>query len=136
MLFYIVYISAAVELLTDEELKQLLIQSQTANKEFDVTGLLLYYKGIFMQVIEGAPENVKQLFQNIEHDSRHTAVIKLAEEEIEERAFGEWAMAFKTISDEEFSKLEAYVQPDKLNLPENSKSEAVKLIKTFFDGHK
>ncbi|RFZ90691.1 BLUF domain-containing protein [Mucilaginibacter conchicola] len=132
----IVYISAAVDLLTDEDLKDLLIQSQTSNKKYDVTGLLLYYKGVFMQVIEGSSEHITQLFRNIEKDQRHTAVIKLAEEEIEERAFGDWAMAFKTISDEEFSKIEAYVQPAKLNLPENSKSEAVKLIKTFFDGHK
>ncbi|MBL4678841.1 MAG: BLUF domain-containing protein [Mucilaginibacter sp.] len=131
----IVYISAAVNLLTDEDLKELLVQSQAGNQKFNVTGLLLYYKGVFMQLIEGGEDDIRQLFENIENDPRHTAVIKLAEEKIEERSFGDWAMAFKTISDEEFSKIEAYVQPEKLNLPDDSKSEAVKLIKTFFDGH-
>jgi hypothetical protein len=134
-MLYIVYISAAVNLPTDDDMRELLIKSQTNNKKFDVTGLLLYHKGVFMQVIEGEDDIIRQLFKKIEKDPRHTAVIKLAEEKIEERSFGEWAMAFKTISDKEFSKLEAYVQPDKLDLPPNSESEAFKLIKTFFDGH-
>jgi len=42
MIFYLIYVSSAVQLLLDEELLLLLRQSQTKNLNLGITGMLLY----------------------------------------------------------------------------------------------
>jgi hypothetical protein len=49
----IVYVSAAVKLLDDDQLFDILSSSRKNNAERDVTGVLLYSEGVFIQVLEG-----------------------------------------------------------------------------------
>jgi len=76
---YIIYMSTSVLLFEDAELKQLLRKSQANNLVNDVTGLLLYSKGCFVQVIEGKIEDVDNTFARINKDKRHKNIIKLSE---------------------------------------------------------
>lgn len=110
MIFYLIYISKTANLMRQKELEKLLYYSRERNKRRDITGLLLYVEGNFMdnddrnltrklsgrfiQIIEGNETEVRALYNSIQHDSRHTHIILLKEAEIATRNFGEWSMGF------------------------------------------
>jgi hypothetical protein len=51
--FFLVYVSSAIYIFTQEELLILLDQCVELNKNNGITGMLLYKDGNFMQVLEG-----------------------------------------------------------------------------------
>jgi hypothetical protein len=59
-----------------------------------ITGLLLYRDGDFLQVLEGDAEAVEKIYDDILKDPRHTGVIRVLKQEIEEREFSDWKMGF------------------------------------------
>jgi hypothetical protein len=61
----IFYASAAVRLLSESEIVELLEVSQTNNAREGVTGMLLYNNGNFIQVIEGPDTAVLSLYDKI-----------------------------------------------------------------------
>jgi hypothetical protein len=74
---------------------ELLAINRTAhfiNPKLDVTGLLLYNAGQFLQVLEGHGLVIERLFQKISADARHANVCKLVSEPIESRLFEQWSM--------------------------------------------
>lgn len=91
----ICYVSAAVQRLSQAEIDALLQQSRTRNQSLDVTGLLLYCDGSFMQYFEGPAPGVEQIWSSIRRDRRHTSVTTLFEEPITERLFQDWSMGFE-----------------------------------------
>lgn len=95
----LIYASSATRLLTDLELVQLLQQSCDKNVCLDITGLLLYRDGNFMQVLEGPDKAVTDLFSTIASDTRHRGVMLLLQEEIAERQFPSWSMGFRNLHD-------------------------------------
>ncbi|MGI9175013.1 MAG: BLUF domain-containing protein [Rhodothermales bacterium] len=90
-----VYVSAAVELFSNEALVHLLRQCRENNERLSVTGLLLYKDGNFMQLLEGPEEAVDAVIARIGEDPRHRNVIPLIRRPVEERLFPTWAMGFK-----------------------------------------
>ena len=50
-----------------------------------------------MQTIEGQDKEVNQLYDILKSDGRHHSIIKLLDEEIAERSFSKWAMAFQNL---------------------------------------
>ena len=62
------------------------------NPEFDITGVLFYLEGKFLQVIEGPKEHIAQLMQNISADPRHKNVNVLIDTPVEMRGFQQWNM--------------------------------------------
>ncbi len=95
----ILYVSSATELLSNEELLSLLEQCRHNNAALDITGMLLYKDGNFMQVLEGPDAAVRQIYMRILSDARHTGAIKLLEQSIEERQFASWTMGFKNLDE-------------------------------------
>src|SRR5688572_19699226 len=81
-LFSLVYVSASTHLMEDAELEAILTKSRDNNAELGLTGMLLYYEGAFMQVLEGTEENVRGLYTRISQDPRHHRVTLLLEEYI------------------------------------------------------
>jgi len=59
--------------------------------------MLLYDNATFMQVLEGAEEDVHDIYNSILRDSRNNANVILVEEEIEQRDFPRWSMGFKNL---------------------------------------
>ncbi|MBK9207916.1 MAG: BLUF domain-containing protein [Anaerolineales bacterium] len=59
----IIYVSTSVRLLSDDELMDILKVSRENNSVSDVTGLLLYKGGNFMQVLEGPEDVVNALYE-------------------------------------------------------------------------
>lgn len=110
-MYHIVYQSSAVGNLSVQELKQLLRQSRLNNLKADVTGLLLYCDGNFLQVLEGAETTLHNLYGKIKADSRHTHVSTLSEGLIEQRIFSDWTMGFQFLSGEDFARLMGYINP-------------------------
>jgi hypothetical protein len=104
-LINLIYISSSIELLTVQQLNDLLALARTANKKHNVTGMLLYKDGGFMQAIEGEEDDIEQLLLNIMKDMKHAGLIVLLREPIRERSFSTWSMGFKNLSSE---KLEGF----------------------------
>ena len=105
----ILYSSAETEPLTEQDLKQLLEQASCYNARHQVTGMLLYYKHSFMQLLEGDKDVIQNLFnKKIFLDHRHTAVTVYFDKPIQERTFPSWSMGFKIIEHEEIKKHPAY----------------------------
>jgi hypothetical protein len=70
-MYYIIYSSYATAQFTDEQLKDLLIEARDKNDKNGVTGMLYYFNGQFVQLIEGAESTVRQLAKAIAIDPRH-----------------------------------------------------------------
>ena len=90
----IIYASASTRPFTHKELVELLKVARQKNTAADVTGMLLYHAGCFLQVLEGPAENVEAIYAKVQTDSRHANLLLLVRETIEERAFEHWSMGF------------------------------------------
>lgn len=89
----IVYVSSAARPVNEADLVHLIERARARNKRCEVTGLLLFDAGNFMQYIEGPRSGLSEVFERIKRDPLHTGLIELCHEQINRRAFGEWTMA-------------------------------------------
>jgi hypothetical protein len=106
----LIYVSSSVKLLTNDELLEILKVSRENNHAKEITGLLLYKGGNFMQVLEGDEEIVRALYQKIAQDPRHKDVSLISEEQIQKRQFAAWEMAFTNLDSPEIRKEAGYSQ--------------------------
>ncbi len=91
--------------MTPENISALLLKSKTYNQANAITGCLLYYGDEFIQLIEGDQKTVQDLYQRIIKDQRHTDIIFLGENQITERTFSDWNMAYlNSAENNEFDK--------------------------------
>ena len=98
-LTFLVYVSSAVRLFSNEELDQLVRLSQIHNERVGVTGMLLYDGGNFIQLIEGPEASVDKLYEKIGADPRHRQVTTLLQGPLEKRQFEAYAMGFENAAD-------------------------------------
>jgi len=103
--YCIVYLSSSKGILSDEALTRILFHSQKNNRALGITGILLYFNGCIIQVLEGPEERVKALYEIIRRDPQHTQIIKLYSDPVEHRSFSDWSMGYKTISSRELDHL-------------------------------
>jgi hypothetical protein len=94
MAYQLIYSSQASQPMTAANLEEILLDARAGNEKRDITGVLVYVDGVFLQVIEGDRDAVLGLMASIAKDTRHTSVKVFHEAEIEERAFANWRMAF------------------------------------------
>ncbi|OUD12663.1 hypothetical protein TPSD3_13785 [Thioflexithrix psekupsensis] len=89
----VTYISQATAHVNIDTLGEITRVSQANNKEKNITGVLLFFKNIFFQVIEGEAAIIDALYQKILCDSRHDHITCLKTElNIEQRLFSDWNM--------------------------------------------
>ncbi|WP_340149317.1 BLUF domain-containing protein [uncultured Sneathiella sp.] len=133
---YLIYVSSASHLLDDAELKGILDASRTNNAMNDVTGMLLYKDGSFMQVLEGEPEIVAKTFDRISEDRRHNGIITLCEEEADNRIFQGWSMGFQTLNPDDLKDVPEFADFKNGRFTDPSIVEnphvAVRLLRTFY----
>lgn len=98
MLIQLIYTSAAIRDYSDTELAEILNKCVANNRQREVSGLLLYSKGGFMQVIEGEADVIDELFQIISSDPRHHDIEVHLRTPVFEREFSQWHMGYRTIS--------------------------------------
>lgn len=82
MRFAISYVSTAVRDLQQNEVDEILEETQLRNNKHGVNGLLIYSDGNFFEVLEGEKINIKGLFKIIEEDERHKNIIMIFEKEV------------------------------------------------------
>lgn len=99
MLRRFVYLSTGADLMGDRDLLELLRRASENNKRYQLTGLLLYMGGNFIQLLEGAPDPVGSLFAKIEKDPRHHSCITMLDCDAAQRLFPDWSMAFRPSAD-------------------------------------
>ena len=104
----VTYTSSAVGDPSDADLADLLVISRVNNRERSLTGLLLYRRGRFLQVLEGPDEFVEERMAVITVDDRHADVRTLVDEPISERRFPEWTMGFEVVSDAEMDRIPGF----------------------------
>lgn len=98
MIFQLVYVSRAREKMDTSSLDEILSLARTNNSARNITGMLLYHDGSFIQVLEGEQDDVENLYEKISQDSRHEDANVVLRTEVEERAFNQWSMGYKRTS--------------------------------------
>ncbi|WP_397600450.1 BLUF domain-containing protein [Silvanigrella sp.] len=88
------YISSGIDI-KPEDLK-LIQEKAIKNNERDMlTGILMYFDGIFFQILEGDFEKVSICFGKIKNDQRHRKITIISNEEfVKDRKFPDWSMKF------------------------------------------
>ena len=94
-LYTLVYVSTATRALVLDDIGRLLEKARQRNLDLDVTGVLLYSDGSFMQCLEGPAARLASVYDTIKSDSLHFGIIDLVREPIAARSFSEWSMAFR-----------------------------------------
>lgn len=90
----IVYVSLASRDMAPEELALLLEKARAHNASVGVTGMMVYQRREFMQLLEGERDVVEALYDRIASDPRHLQLRKIWDGPIDERGFSDWGMAF------------------------------------------
>ena len=69
--------------LTNVDLDHILTSARRRNAAANITGLLLYYRGEFVQILEGETQSVENIYAKfIGPDIRHTALNKVHQNSI------------------------------------------------------
>lgn len=71
------------------------------NNENNITGVLLYNEGFFLQVLEGEKDILERLIDRILRDSRHKEMLIILDESIEKRIFKKYSTGFSIINNTE-----------------------------------
>lgn len=93
----LVYVSVATHTMSDPDLLGILDIARRFNADNNITGMLLYHDGIFMQALEGEERTVDALYERIRRDPRHRNVLTLLTTEIMSRAFSSFTMGFNRV---------------------------------------
>jgi hypothetical protein len=104
-LISLMYASRSTETFQEHEIPDLLQQIRIANAKQQITGMLLYISGSFLQVLEGPPDLVDAVFSKLHTDKRHTQLRLIARDSLPERAFEGWTMMHKTLDPVEAGEL-------------------------------
>ena len=88
----LLYLSDATRCYTRDDLDRLMAFARPRNAERNITGLLFYSAGHFVQLLEGPPAAVDELMSIIEQDDRHRNVRVLLSRPTEARLFEHWEM--------------------------------------------
>ena len=99
MIFQLVYRSTASQEFWPNDLFALVEKARTKNAARGITGMLLFHKNQFLQLLEGSEAAVRACFEVLRRDARHRDIKVLLTDEVQERCFPEWTMGFERISD-------------------------------------
>jgi hypothetical protein len=94
MLTRLIYASEAAENLDPGKVQALLEHARRSNRLRDITGMLIFDRRYFLQVLEGDRQLLSDLYGRFVTDSRHRRLLILGVEPIAQRLFSEWSMGF------------------------------------------
>lgn len=102
-LIHVIYVSSAASIVSEHDTLAFVNQARIANRQHDVSGMMLYLGGHFVQLLEGEPSAVDAVSAFVFADQR--AMRPLLREPIVERAFPEWTMGFEAVQPQEACRL-------------------------------
>lgn len=112
----------------------MLDRARERNREYGVTGLLLYCEGNFMQYIEGGQDAITAIFGIILADALHRDVTTLVDEPVMRREFEGWSMAYAPAHEDELAQLTAaewHPRPAGIGI-EPHRAKGKKLLRQFW----
>ena len=92
MLTTIIYRSHLHDHVPIKTLEDMVAKANSKNKNFDVTGILLFDGLHFFQLLEGPRESVQGIYKRICQDARHHNLVELMHDFAPERRFGKVGM--------------------------------------------
>lgn len=84
------YKSLATAAPSEPDLRALVSKARSRNRKLNVTGMLIYEGGSFLQTLEGPKEKLETLWSSIKHDTRHEHIEVLSEHIAPARLFSDW----------------------------------------------
>jgi Sensors of blue-light using FAD len=102
-LIHVIYVSAASPDISEHDTVKFLNEARKANRQNDVSGLMLYMGGCFLLLLEGEAAKVDIASGAIFSDKREMRMI--LREPIAEREFPEWIMGFEAVEPLEAARL-------------------------------
>jgi len=100
MLSELIYVSHRSINCADEDVAQILESSIHQNSKEGITGVLLYSKTQFIQVLEGEALTILKLYDHIKKDRRHHNPLLINLNIIEKRYFPSWQMGSKNVKED------------------------------------
>lgn len=107
-MFHLVYVSTATQPFSDGELLELLRKARARNARLDVSGLMLYKQGTFMQALEGEETAIRALYATICKDPRHDHILTLLAVPVTDRLFQGWSMGFQNLEGRDIKSIPGY----------------------------
>ncbi len=102
-LVHVLHVSAASPDISEHDTVTFLNDARKANRQNDISGMMLYMGGCFLLLLEGETAKVDIASRAIFRDGREQRMI--LREPIAEREFPEWIMGFEAVSPEEAAQL-------------------------------
>lgn len=90
----LVYMSFATHEFSEKDLLELLKKARSFNGSHDVSGILVYRDGIFLQYLEGTAANVELVYSRIQKDKRHESLSLIFQGDCTRRIFPDWDMHY------------------------------------------
>ncbi|RYY06218.1 MAG: BLUF domain-containing protein [Sphingobacteriaceae bacterium] len=116
LLKYLIYLSTASIYFNPDTLEDMLTEFRALNAAEEITGVLLYNYGQFLQFIEGSNKAINKLIKKIEKDKRHHSLVILETGPLTERVFPDWSMSYRDISHVMINNNEGYADALTLQL--------------------
>lgn len=135
-LHYLVYVSSATRELSISDVEDIINSSVRNNKIDNITGILFHVEGNFLQVLEGTKDLINKKFEKISLDTRHTGVIKIVEEELDQRNFSDWNMALVNAKKQDWNNAIEFIDYESKLNEANSPHPVIAFLKTFVQVNK
>lgn len=136
MLSELIYLSFRSPKCSDEDIYNILKTSVVNNAKQGVTGVLVYSKTKFLQVLEGDKGLVLDLYDKVKLDTRHRQVIILSLKPIHKRHFSGWQMVGKEVDMASYDFLTVMTDEEKVQFKSLLRGEnqhnAVQMITKLF----
>ena len=103
MVSQLIYTSDAAPGLGEADLAAILAAAHRNNPALGLTGMLLYGRGHFIQVLEGSDDAIEAMMDRIESDPRTGNIRRLMLRSVDASEFADWSMGFRQLSEADWS---------------------------------
>ncbi|MCQ8228158.1 diguanylate phosphodiesterase [Pantoea trifolii] len=132
MLTTIIYRSHLHDHVPIKTLEDMVAKANSKNKNFDVTGILLFDGLHFFQLLEGPRESVQGIYKRICQDARHHNLVELMHDFAPERRFGKVGMElFDLREHDKDTVLQAVLDKGTSRYQLTYKDRALQFLRTF-----
>lgn len=94
----ICYVSSAKQNLSIIDQQFIFDQTLKKNTSLDISGVLVFNEGNFMQIIEGENDKISILYDKIKEDSRHHNIIEIINNPVKEKLFEGFETGYAVIN--------------------------------------
>jgi hypothetical protein len=109
------YVSSARNDLSYEDILHIVEKAREYNSAQEITGVLLYKGGIFLQLLEGEKSALRKVFEEkIKPDAKHSNIIEIFDLPAKERLFQDWSMGFCEMSEMDMKMINEILSWNKL----------------------